>query len=282
MLLLDGALVGSAIVAVGERGTIVRSSDLGKTWQTAPRVTKAALTAVGFSPENGSLPPRGWAVGHDAIIIASTDEGRTWSKQFQGANLEESFLDVLPIDVEHVIAIGANRLFLETKDGGTHWSRREVVADETHLNRITCGPTGTLYIAGEHGTLLRSTDRGATWTVMASPNAGSFYGVLPLAPRNLLAYGLRGRAYRSLDNGLSWESIATPSPALIATGIQLQNGLIVLGGSGARLMVGEPDAKAFREYGASRRNAVAEILELPNGNLLTLGEGGATIVPKPD
>src|SRR5262245_18082977 len=76
MLLLDGALAGSEVVVVGERGTILCSADNARTWQAAASPTPATLTAVAFA-DNGK---HGWAVGHDALILATADGGRTWQK----------------------------------------------------------------------------------------------------------------------------------------------------------------------------------------------------------
>src|SRR3954469_25676795 len=50
MMLLDGAVVGGDVIAVGERGTILRSTDNAQTWQSTSRVTNATLTAVSFAP----------------------------------------------------------------------------------------------------------------------------------------------------------------------------------------------------------------------------------------
>src|SRR5690606_13888501 len=139
---------------------------------------RATLTGVSFATH--AAPQLGWAVGHDALILHSTDEGRTWVKQYQGDDLEESFLDVLALDAQRVIAVGAYGLFAITADGGRTWTRRKIDADDYHLNRITRGPSGTLYLAGEHGTLLRSADNGQTWTPIPAPYEGSFYGILPI------------------------------------------------------------------------------------------------------
>ena len=113
-LLLDGAFAGPDIVAVGERGTIIRSVDHALTWETVAAVTTATLTGVAFA-EDGK---HGWAVGHDALILATTDAGRSWHKQWQGSNLSDSFLDVLVLTPTDVIAVGAYGLFLRSADGG--------------------------------------------------------------------------------------------------------------------------------------------------------------------
>lgn len=277
MLLLDGAFAGTDLVVVGERGTILRSGDNAQTWQTASTAATATLTGVSFAPESR----HGWAVGHDALILTSNDGGHVWQKQWQGENLADSLLDVLAVDAQHVIAVGAYGLFMTTADGGKSWSRRKVSEEDYHFNRLSRGPTGTLYLAGEHGTLLRSTDNGANWNRIPAPYDGSFYGVLPLDKRTLVAYGLRGRVYRSADDGATWEAIVTPQPGLLAVALKLKSNFFVFAGQSRALLVSRDYGHTIAVWPAAFDKAVAELLELPDGNVLALGEAGATILPKP-
>ena len=277
MLLLDGSAAGGDLIVVGERGVILRSTDQGQTWQSAAVPASPTLTGVSFAAGTA----RGWAVGHDALILGTTDAGRTWSQQWQGKNLEDSFLDVLALDARHVIAIGAYGLFVATSDGGRTWVRRKIIDEDYHLNRLSRGPGGTLYIAGEHGTLLRSTDLGATWRRIDSPYDGSFYGILPLDARTLVAHGLRGRIYRSIDDGASWTPAPNEQRVLIATALKLKSGTLVFAGQSRAWFVSRDGGKTVAPWSGPPTPAVARLLELPDGSLLALGEAGATILPAP-
>ena len=278
-LVLDGAVVGREVIAVGERGAIIRSANLGRSWQASRSPSRATLTGVSFAPAN---PPRnGWAVGHDAQILASSDGGRTWARQYQGENLQDSFLDVLAVDERRVIAVGAYGLFVDTTDGGQTWRHRKLGQDDFHFNRISRGPSGTLYLAGEHGTLLRSVDAGENWSPMASPYEGSFYGVIALEERTLLAHGLRGRIYRSVDDGQTWDLIPTTEPRLLATAVRTRGGRIVFAGQARTLLTSSDAGKSVQSEPAPLPTAIAELLELPDGSLLALGEAGAILLPQP-
>jgi len=276
-LLLDAARTGTDLVAVGERGTILRSSDEAASWTAAPVPTRTTLTAVTFAPDS----PVGWAVGHDAIILSTADAGRTWSVAYQGGNREDSFLDVLALDAQHVWAVGAFGLCLTSADGGKTWQPRKPTDEDAHLNRISVGPTGTLYLAGERGTLLRSADRGATWTPIPAPYAGSFYGILPLDRRTLVAHGLRGHVFRSADDGATWQPVAISQPVLLATAVRLKSNHVVLGGAARALFVSRDYGTTFVPVDAPPATAAAELLELTGGRLLALGEAGATVLPAP-
>ncbi len=282
MLLLDGARAGDTLVVVGERGTILFSTDEAATWQRAASPTRAALTGISFSP---TAPPRpvqtGWAVGHDAIILATRDAGRTWVRQYQGENLQDSFLDVLALDERHAIAVGAYGLYCATADGGGTWLRRKIREQDSHLNRISQGPTGTLYLAGEAGTLLRSIDQGGTWTALHANYTGSFYGIMPLDQRTLIAYGLRGHVFRSIDDGLSWQPVTTEPPELLAAGLQLRSNHLLLAGQARTLLVSRDYGKTFSPAPTALATGIAEMIELPDRRFLALGEAGATVLPLP-
>lgn len=275
-LLLDAAIAGDSVVVVGERGTILRRSagaGTAEAWRQCTAPTAATLTAVSFADAQ-----RGWAVGHDALILATSDGGTTWTKQWQGEALSDSFLDVLAMDGTHVIAVGAYGLCLESKDSGRTWQRRKLTEDDYHLNRISRGPTGTLFVSGEHGTLLRSGDVGATWAAIPTSYDGSFYGVLALDERTLIAHGLRGRVFRSSDDGKSWAAVEISDPVLLATAVKLTNGAVVLAGQARALLVSADAGQTFTRREVGVTTGIAELLELPGGRVLAVGESGASVI----
>ena len=275
-LLLDAQAFGQTIVAVGASGHIVRSTDGGSTWRAIPAPTIATLTGVNFPDER-----HGWAVGHDALILHSEDGGMTWGKQYQGSDLQTSFLDVCFLDAQTGFVVGAYGQFLATNDGGQTWTARRIIDEDYFLNRITRGPSGTLYIAGEHGTLLRSTDRGATWTAIRTPYDGSFYGVLPLGPQTVLAYGLRGRVYRSEDDGATWNLLPVDLRVLFATAVRLRSGVIVIAGQARSFAVSRDDGRSLAPWSPGLTTGVAEVIEAPDGTPLAFGEDGVSRLPLP-
>lgn len=275
-LLLDAQVVGHKVVAVGAYGHILLSADDGRTWELAVVPTQATLTAVHFPDAR-----HGWAVGHDAQVLASADGGRTWTRQYQGSDLDAPLLSVLFLDPETGFAVGAYGQFLSTADGGNTWTARRIIDQDRHFNRITVGPAGVLYIAGEQGTLLRSMDRGATWQPIPSPYTGSFYGILPLSADTLLAYGLRGRIYRSEDNGARWQLVPVGPQVLLATAVRLPDGVIVMTGAARTFLVSRDGGRTFAPWDAPLTTPVAELVATADGRLLAFGEAGVTALPAP-
>lgn len=276
-LLLDVARLPDALVAVGERGAIFRSGNEGADWQPATVNATATLTAVDFASDGKN----GWAVGHDALILATSDGGRTWRETYRGENAEDSFLDVCVLDAQTIVVVGAYGQYHRSTDGGQTWAAQRLMEDDYHFNRITRSSDGTLYLVGEHGTLLRSSDRGENWEGIHTPYDGSFYGILPLSDGQLLAYGLRGRIYRSDTDGDDWSIVANEQRVLIACALRLRSGVIVLAGQPRAFFVSHDDGRTFSPWAAPMTTGVAELIEAADGTLLAFGEAGITRLPAP-
>ena len=117
-LLLDLAVAGSRLVAVGERGHVLLSDDQGASWRQAKSVpTRVMLTAVFFV--DGEY---GWAVGHDETILNSADGGETWTRTHFAPEAQQPLLDLWFANRVSGIAVGAYGAYFTTNDGGRHWA----------------------------------------------------------------------------------------------------------------------------------------------------------------
>lgn len=239
------ARAGDRLVAAGERGTVLWSDDGGKTWQQARVPVRAGLTALRFVDAR-----TGWAVGHLGVILKTEDGGKTWTLQLDGLRAAQALLaaatddasrraaqrlveegadkpwfDLEALDAQRAIAVGAYGLAMATRDGGRTWEPlplRAVNPRGLHLYgvRAVGGPGGAWVIAGEQGLLLRSSDDGVSFTALASPYKGSFFGLLASRSGALLAYGLRGSVYRSGDAGASWDKVELGTPVSLQAGLE--------------------------------------------------------------
>lgn len=73
------AVAGKRLICVGQRGHILYSDDQGKKWTQANVPVSSDLVAVSFPS-----PEKGWAVGHDGVVLHSSNGGASWVKQFDG------------------------------------------------------------------------------------------------------------------------------------------------------------------------------------------------------
>jgi len=268
--LLLGAVGGEQrIIAVGERGHVLVSSNRGVDWIQARVPTRSMLTAVASVGEQLV-----WAAGHDAVIVHSADGGETWTRQFFAPEEECPLLDIWFEDAEHGLAVGAYGLVLETRDGGGTWARRAVDEEERHWNAIARAANGSLFVAAEFGSVFRSRDGGKNWTALETPYEGSFFGVLGLADGAVLVFGLRGNIYRSEDGGESWRRLPTDTTASLTQGVQLAGGRVVIVGLGGAMLVSRDGGRTFTNLDRRDRRGLSAIVEACPGSVFVFGEGG--------
>ncbi len=238
LLLLDAETLGQRQIAVGERGFILLSDD-GQHWQPAKTVGTATLTAI--TRQGGQL----WAVGHDATILKSTDHGASWRRVHYAPEQQRPLLDALFVDATHGFAVGAYGYFLETVDAGAHWASRAITSGDHHYNAIARLANGNLLIAGEAGTLLRSTNAGKTWQPLISPYAGSWFGILPVGKSGAVIFGLRGQLYRTEDTGEHWTARVSHTGAALMGGRVLVDGTVVVVGQDGVVLTSADQAQTF-------------------------------------
>jgi photosystem II stability/assembly factor-like uncharacterized protein len=276
-LLLDVARSGERLLAVGERGHILVSSDAGRAWTQARVPTRALLTGVYMHDDRLA-----WAVGHDAVVLRTRDGGASWERVHHDPEAERPLLDVWFADAERGLATSAYGELLVTRDGGDSWQKRAIrEGDDFHLNQIASATDGTLYIAAEAGHLYRSDDGGETWLALPSPYEGSFFGLLPLAEGPVLAFGLRGRLFSSADRGMSWTRIETATEATLLCGLETGPGRFVVAGMEGTLVWGEGVNGPVRTEQRPDRNAIVALVPNPGLGLLLFGEGGVRRVEVP-
>lgn len=306
LLLTDVAREGKRIIAVGDRGYIVYSDNDGESWQRAKTpLGLALLNSVYFSDANTV-----WAVGHDSVILKSTDQGKEWTQVYSSAKDQRPLMDILFVDANHGFAVGAYGAFLETLDAGKTWTLRKAIpalakqnssksgrggrdagmeveddadksADEDkHLNAIINLGKGKLFIAGEAGTMLLSNDKGKTWERVVSPYKGSYFGAILANDGGVLALGLRGNVFRAADSGLkTWTPVATNTKASMMSATKLADGAIVLSGLSGTLLVSRDNGRTFAPIESGTIKPLSAAVQGKGAALLVVGETGARDVP---
>jgi photosystem II stability/assembly factor-like uncharacterized protein len=261
-MIMSAASVGDARVAVGERGRIFRQADAKSPWLAVKSPTESTLTRVHFLDAQ-----QGLAVGHDQVILRTTDAGKTWKQVFIDAEAETPIFDVVQLDANRAIAIGAYGLFLESVDGGATWASRFILpeGEDRHLNAIAKLADGTLMIAGEAGTILRSSDAGANWQKVDSPYAGSFFGVQPLGGTQVIMYGMRGKLLRSDDNGASFVEVAVPIATSLFGSAIAADGRVLVSGQNGELLISRDGAQTFTNTKVDGRPMLSSVLPTATG-----------------
>ena len=270
LLVLDVEHAGSRLVAVGERGTVFWSDDSAAHWNTVQTGVTRTLTHAAFADAK-----TGVAVGHGGTVLRTVDGGLSWKAvDVSDAAGSDSLLDVLFLGDGRFVAVGAFGLYLDSSDNGLSWQRRKVLPEDGDAHLLHVFKAGDrLMLAGEAGTLLRSTDLGQTWQVLPSPYKGSFFGGLSTADGALLIYGMRGNIWRSTDGGDHWQQVDIASKAAINGGAVLADGRILLSGNGGLLLLSSDGGASFQPL-ASAGDDLACALALGQQQLLTAGGNG--------
>ncbi|MBI5472564.1 MAG: T9SS type A sorting domain-containing protein [Ignavibacteriae bacterium] len=155
---------------VGGKFMILKTTDGGATWaRIATEPTPNPATETGL---NNSLSTVGtthiWFGSSTGPVWRSSDAGATWNRfatTFTGNNLEVHFNNTLN-GVTGSNAGVANR----TTDGGLTWTA-VTVPGTGNLNGIS--GAGYEFFANRGVTVVRSTDRGATWAVSYTGTVGT-------------------------------------------------------------------------------------------------------------
>lgn len=200
-------------IAVGDNGTIVRTTNGGATWQQVFSDPDSADTLYDVSFANATT---GWAVGSSSTVLRTTDGGQTWTPQTIPDNQKpfpfspglNTLLSVHAIDSSRVCAVGAGGWVLLTGNGGATWTRKNngSGAPKLNLNALFFANDTVGWAIGAQ-VLLKTTDGGNTWTQMpAAAGSLTLFGLAGLAgnTERLWTVGQNGIALYSTNGGTSW------------------------------------------------------------------------------
>lgn len=232
-LLTDIVNIQGKLVAVGVRGHIIYSKD-GQQWQQANVPVNTLLTALAFIDEQ-----TGFAVGHDATLLKSTDGGENWQLINYQPEIDKPLLNIKAIG-QHVVAVGAYGLYWHSADAGKTWKSEfhdellieddrlyledlkqfepEVYNEEKqfmlpHFNDISVFGDNWLMV-GEAGFLAKSSDQGMNWQLIEADYFGSYFSSVDTAAGTQVA-GLRGNLFNTQDQGQTWSKLQTPVASTI-------------------------------------------------------------------
>ncbi len=209
----------------GARGTWVRTTDGGTTWQTGRvpgadslqfRDVHAVSASTAFLLSIGN--------GNASRIYKTTDAGATWTQQFTNDD-PKGFYDCMDFwDAKRGIVIGdaidGTIAMLRTDDGGAHWTRIPTTSlPAAQANEGSFAASGTCAVTqkgghawivasnADHGRVLHTRDYGRTWRV----------DTLPLTTRS--GSGPQSIAFRDTQHGmaLGGGNSAAAGDLLIAT-----------------------------------------------------------------
>lgn len=188
-------------IAVGDSGTIYRTSDGGKTWAKSTSGTLKTLKSVISVGENQLF-----AAGEDGTLLGSINSGTTWTSIATNTNLDFQEVFFVNENLGFIAAEGGN--VFKTTNKGISWEKIQL-ATVRNLNGIVFTSPLIGYVVGDQGTFFRTSDGGATWAPLTT-NVTTRLKKLAASPvdnRILVAIGDQATVIRSVNSGTSFGTI---------------------------------------------------------------------------
>jgi photosystem II stability/assembly factor-like uncharacterized protein len=145
---------------------LAHTSDGGINWDWIDTGIEGPL-GIGFALVQGDVdfldPQRGWAVGGLGKIVRTMDGGVTWIQQTLTCDAPSCPLRLFAIEMidNQTGWIGGEGLYY-TANGGADWLEQEInIPRDIRAMQFLDAQYG--WLAGEFGTLMRTTNSGATW-----------------------------------------------------------------------------------------------------------------------
>lgn len=284
LIWLDLAHAGDRVVAVGDRGNIFYSDDSGSTWAMARVPAEVMLTAVCFADDS-----HGWAVGHDAVVLATTDGGQTWSQQYSdpmggGGDPVEDEVD----DEEMSGDIYSDDIYSDDIYSDDPYGDGDMVApavDPTGAPFLSvwCDTPDHAIAVGGFGYLLVTEDGGQTWSKgmarLDNPDGWHLYDIKSLSGNDgtVFVTGEKGTLFRSRDHGANWERLESPYEGSLfgVTGID-DNSLFVYGLQG-NVWLSRDLGESWQRVKTGISQGINDGVLLSDGSVVLVGNSGVLL-----
>ncbi|MHB0914199.1 MAG: WD40/YVTN/BNR-like repeat-containing protein [Thermoleophilia bacterium] len=231
--------------AVGQGGTIIKTTDGGTTWSAQNSGTTYNVTGVDFVDSN-----TGWAVGNlgefTSFVIKTTDGGATWNPQTLSGTFSSAVLeDVDFVSSSRGVTVGNGKVYYTT-NGGATWNQvtngsgAGQVSASHYLLRVQMVDASVGYAVGQTGVIYKTTNGGSQWNLQASGVTSDLKGLYFKDTEDGVVVGSAagsGRVLKTDDGGATWTAnntgsapIATPLNDVAMTG---SNTMVAAGSNGS-------------------------------------------------
>ncbi|MGD8412631.1 MAG: YCF48-related protein [Candidatus Latescibacterota bacterium] len=204
---------------------VSKSTNNGASWTDVSPPTESSLLGGAIIDANTYV-----VCGSRSTVLRSTDGASNWEDvSFQTSFDEFKDVSFFPETTAGMI-VGEDGSF-RTEDLGTTWA-----AVNLRAVSIACLSADVAVAVGQD--VLRSTDRGRTWNIVASPASGLLAVAFANAKHGVAA-GINGLVLETLDGGLTWDSRRESSRPLYTAVFRDEQSALLGGGDGV-LLLGTP------------------------------------------
>jgi photosystem II stability/assembly factor-like uncharacterized protein len=293
----NGTAVGELATQAGgwTDGKIYTTTNGGAAWNLSLTTSNATYLSVHYPSTSIGYAIGG--TGRNAIYAKTTDGGSSWS---QGTinNFGGKLWGVYFFDNTNGCAVGDSGVVMTTADGANTWTKRITTGGNDlfgvyFAKDLPVGsPSDSLligYAVGANGTLLRSGDKGVTWTKVTLPTTNSLYSIYMVPSKAIWVVGYGNKIYKSTSNGI-WTAQTVPGALygnLESVWAVNENQAAIVGSSGILLRTSDGGNNWVQQYittnelrGVHFENQNIGFVVGIAGTVLNTTNGGLTEVEK--
>lgn len=243
--------------AVGHGGSVLHTTDGGKTWT----LQLDGRAAAGIELKAAQL-------SGDAQRVALAE-------QLVSDGPDKPFLAVHFWNEQRGFVMGAYGLMFGTQDGGktwTSWIDRVDNPEGLHLNAAYADGDFVM-LAGEQGLLLRSVDGGRRFDPVEVPYKGSWLAVTGQGEQVVIA-GLRGKVFWSADRGRSFSASQVPLPVTLYGALASHRGPWLFINQAGQLLASRDQGRSLQPVKRPPGPALTALAQAADGTVVAASFAG--------
>ena len=194
------------VFAVGDNGTILKTTDSGANWVQKISGTSANLRSVYFISDS-----IGFVIGFNNTLLKTTNGGNTWSQILLAFSPSSNYLNPFSFSCqnENLFFITAGNTIMKTSDGGLNF----LTINTQPINNVFNFQflNENIGFANDENILYKTIDGGANWQVVANNGTiRSFYFI----NENCGFLNTSSGIYRTVDSAITFDFLNSTTSAL--------------------------------------------------------------------
>lgn len=193
-------------IAVGECGTVIRTTDGGSTWNklTISNFDCSNFKSICFATQNPNI---GYIVGENNAggathnPIKTTNGGISW---FDVTNINMNLRSVFLLSNSIVWITSSGGRVYYSMNGGTNWAYVQVGGLYQDMMCIYFIDSLTAWSAGQDGIIYKSTNGGFNWISQLSPSSNWWHSVYFINNSTGFIAGYTGKIIKTTNGGVNW------------------------------------------------------------------------------
>lgn len=220
-----GTLIGKngLILKTENAGTIIDTSEWKLVYQETDPIHYSQFRSVDFLTNNIAISVGGG-------LVRTKDTGKHWTSSLSPGGNDISFYNA-----DYGISVSGVGTIYSTTNGGNDWSTYQFPEDFENymrwktLNGVSYIDKQNIIVIAIEGAIVRSSDGGASWSVINSGTTADLKDVLFVNSEVGYIVGNNGVILKSVDRGYSWShlSVNTSESLLGVYFSNVDNGFIV-------------------------------------------------------